>query len=93
MRFHHATVDQRRPVGHHLLHFGPATSKAGDARRTGEDEGRDLPGEALDRRLIASPHADAQLYLGDIRAGRPRQRPMGGIDAHILGEDLLELQT
>src|SRR5690349_22124633 len=88
-----APVDQRGPVRHDLLHGRTPARKAGHAGWPGEHERRDLPGEPLDRRPLPRPHAHPELDLGQVGGGRPAQSTVGGIGAHVLGEDLVEAQS
>src|SRR5690606_25929014 len=85
-------VDERRPVGHHFLYLRAAAGEAGNARRPGEDQRGDLPGEALHRRPVLSADPDPQLHLRCLGIRRPGERSMGGVDPDELGEDLLELE-
>src|SRR5512135_3060596 len=84
-------VHQRGPVCHDLLHLGPAPGEPGHAGRAGQHERGQLAGEPLHRRFLPRPHADPELDLGRVGIGRTREPAVGGVGAHELGQDLLEL--
>jgi hypothetical protein len=88
-----ALRDQSRPVGNDLLGSRPPPGEARDVRRPGEDERRDLLAEAVDRRTVRRAYRDPHLDLGQVGRGLVRGRPVAGVDAHELREDLVELEA
>src|SRR4051812_3383828 len=63
-------IDERGPVRHYFLHGRTAPGEPGDARRPGQHQRRDLPGEPLHRAALPGADADAKLDFGKIRRRR-----------------------